>query len=86
MVFTKTSSKGQVVIPITIRKELNIHNGSILAVIAEKDLIIFKKVDSELTPADLKTLKLVEEAWKDIEEGKYKTRSKDDFFKELKEW
>ncbi len=34
----------------------------------------------------MKTLKLIEEAWKDIDKGNYKTRTKDDFFKELEEW
>ncbi len=84
--FVKTSSKGQVVIPSSIRKKLSIHEGSVFVVTTQHDIIVFKKVKTEITPEDLKTLNLVEEAWNDIESGRYKLRSKDDFFKELKEW
>ncbi len=84
--FTKTSSKGQIVIPSSIRKKLNISDGSILAVTFKDDLIILKKVSSKISPADMKTIKLIEEAWKDIDNGNYKTRTKDDFLRELEEW
>ena len=84
--FTKASSKGQVVIPRGIRKKLNIQEGSILAVAAERDLIILKKVDPKMSAEDLKTMKRVEEAWKDIEEGRYGVLSKEAFFRELKDW
>ena len=84
--FTKASSKGQVVIPRGIRKKLDIKEGSILAVVAERDLVILKKVDSKMSNEDLKTMKRVEEAWKDIEEGRYGISSKEAFFKELKDW
>ncbi len=84
--FVKTSSKGQVVIPSSIRKKLSIHEGSVFVVTTQNDIIVFKKVKTEITTEDLKTLNLVEEAWNDIEKGRYKLRSKDDFFKELKEW
>jgi AbrB family looped-hinge helix DNA binding protein len=84
--FTKASSKGQVVIPRGIRKRLDIKEGSLLAVAAERDLIILKKVDSKMSNEDLKTMKRVEEAWKDIEQGRYGIMSKEAFFKELKDW
>ncbi len=86
MEFTKASSKGQIVIPNKIRKKLGIREGSILAIAAENNMIVLKKVESGLTADDLKTLKLVEEAWKDIEKGRYKVRSREAFFEELKEW
>ena len=35
---------------------------------------------------DLKTLKLIEEAWDDIENGRFKTYSTKEFFKELEKW
>ena len=84
--FTKASSKGQIVIPRRIRKKFGIKEGSVLAVAARDDLIVLKKVEPELSAADLKSLRLVEEAWKDIEEGRYDVRSKEAFFKELKDW
>ena len=84
--FTRASSKGQVVIPAKIRKKLAIKEGSVLAVAADRDVIVLKKVNSGLSEEDLKTVRLVEEAWKDIEEGRYGVLSKEAFFKELKEW
>ena len=79
--FTRASSKGQVVIPRGIRKKLDIKEGSILAVAAERDLIILKKVDSKMSDEDLKTMRRVEEAWKDIEKGRYGFLSKEAFLK-----
>jgi AbrB family looped-hinge helix DNA binding protein len=84
--FTKASSKGQIVIPTKIRKRFKIEEGSILAVAAQNGLIVLKKIDSGLSSEDLKSLRLIEEAWKDIEEGKYSVRSKEAFFEELKDW
>ena len=84
--FTKTSSKGQIVIPSNIRRKLKIGNGSLLAVTTQDDLIVLKKVNSKISPADMKTLKLIEEAWKDLDKGNFKVRSKEDFFKEYREW
>jgi AbrB family looped-hinge helix DNA binding protein len=84
--FTRASSKGQVVIPTKIRKRLAIKEGSVLAVAADRDVILLKKVDAGLSVEDLKSMKLIEEAWKDIEEGRYGTLSKEAFFKELKDW
>ncbi|MEK6897062.1 MAG: AbrB/MazE/SpoVT family DNA-binding domain-containing protein [Nanoarchaeota archaeon] len=48
MEITKISSKGQVVIPRKIRIELNIKEGSILAIDKMKDMIIIKKIDEDL--------------------------------------
>lgn len=84
--FTKASSKGQVVIPTKIRRRFNIEEGSVLAVTAQNGLIVLKKIDSGLSAEDLKSLRLIEEAWKDIEEGRYSVHSKEAFFKELKDW
>ncbi|MDA4128266.1 MAG: AbrB/MazE/SpoVT family DNA-binding domain-containing protein [Thaumarchaeota archaeon] len=84
--FTRASSKGQIVIPTKIRKKFDIKEGSVLAVAAQNGMIVLKKMESGLSAEDLKSLRLVEEAWKDIEEGRYSVRSKEAFFKELKEW
>jgi len=83
---TKASSKGQIVIPASIRKRLDIKEGSMFGVAARKDMIVLKKLDIRMKPEDLKTLKLIEEAWKDMETGRYKTYSKKAFFEELKKW
>jgi len=83
---TKVSSKGQVVIPYEIRRKFGIRKGSILGISAKKNMIVMKKLDKEMTAEDLKTLKSIEEAWKDIEEGRYKIATPDEFFKELEKW
>jgi AbrB family looped-hinge helix DNA binding protein len=83
---TKVSSKGQIVIPQDIRTKFGLTKGSILAISAQKNVIAMKKLDTEMKTEDLKTLKLIEEAWKDIEEGRYKSATPDKFFKELAKW
>jgi AbrB family looped-hinge helix DNA binding protein len=83
---TKVSSKGQIVIPANIRKKLGVKEGSVFAVTAKKDMLVFKKLNTKMKPEDFRTLKLIEEAWEDIEKGRYKVYSKEDFFKELKKW
>ena len=80
---TRASSKGQIVIPSDIRKRLHVKEGSVFGVVAKNDTIILKKLDTKITADDMRTLKLVEESWKDIEEGRYKRTSVEDFFKEL---
>jgi len=41
---TKMSSKGQVVIPESIRKQLNLKVGSQFIVVGEKDVVILKNI------------------------------------------
>lgn len=41
---TKMSSKGQVVIPETIRKQLNLKPGSQFVVVGDKDVVILKNI------------------------------------------
>ncbi len=41
---TKLSSKGQVVIPESIRKQLNLKPGTQFVVIGEKDVVILKNI------------------------------------------
>ena len=41
---TKMSSKGQVVIPETIRKRLNLRAGSQFVVVGENDVVILKTI------------------------------------------
>jgi AbrB family looped-hinge helix DNA binding protein len=83
---TKTSSKGQVVIPTDIRKRLRIKSGTILLITTKNQMVVMKKMNAKISKEDLKTLKGVEEAWRDIEEGKYKVYSKAAFSKELAKW
>jgi len=84
--FTRVSSKGQIVIPASLRKKLGVKTGSMLAIGARKGLLVLKSVDAKLKPEDLKTIRLIEEAWKDIERGRFKTYSKRAFLREMKKW
>jgi len=61
---TKISSKGQIVIPLRIRNQLNINEGSVMAIDTANEMIILKKVDVDLIKqfknslADLKAGKI----------------------------
>lgn len=83
---TKASSKGQIVIPTDIREKLKIKEGTVFAISSKNNMIVLKKLDTKIKAEDLKTLKLLEEAWEDIENGRYKVATIDNFFKELATW
>ena len=83
---TKVSSKGQIVLPKNIRKELNIKKGSLFALTTKGKLIMLKKIEKPILKEDLITLKNVEKAWREIESGKFRKASKKDFLKELTKW
>ena len=65
MEITKISSKGQVVIPIKIRADLDIVDGSIIGIEKIKDMVIIKKMDVDL-------LKQFNNSLKDLKLGKIK--------------
>lgn len=83
---TRISSKGQVVIPQEMRKDLK--EGDKLVVIKNNGQIILKKADkfSETLKEDLEFAKRTEEAWKRYESGQFKEMEFDDFIKEVKKW
>jgi AbrB family looped-hinge helix DNA binding protein len=65
MEITKIGSKGQIVIPQKIRIELNIEDGSILAIDKMKDMIIIKKIDTDL-------VRQFKEGLEDLKSGRVK--------------
>ncbi len=83
---TKISSKGQIVIPVSMRK--NLKEGDNLIVMMEDDRIVLRKIDSltEKMRDDLEFAKRTEEAWGRIESGKGITMDFDNFLKEMKKW
>ena len=83
---TKASSKGQIVIPKRFRSELGIKEGSVFAVSKKGDIIVLKKIETGIKEEDLKSLKLIEEAWEDLENGRFNRATPDEFFKELAKW
>jgi AbrB family looped-hinge helix DNA binding protein len=84
--FTKISSKGQVVIPLDIRKKLSLKDGEPLSVTSKDDLIVLRKIKENMNKEDIETLKGISEAWKDIEEGRCKKMSEEEFLSEIKKW
>ncbi len=82
---TRMSSKGQIVIPLALRKKLAIKDGEMLAVSTKDDILVLKKVQNPLED-DLKTLDEIKEAWKEIEAGKYKKLTSENFLKEIAQW
>ncbi|MBS3070784.1 AbrB/MazE/SpoVT family DNA-binding domain-containing protein [Candidatus Pacearchaeota archaeon] len=83
---TKISSKGQIVIPSSMRKDLR--KGEELIIIKDDERFIIKKVNN-LTKnirEDLEFARKTEEAWKRIEEGKGTRMNFDDFINEMKKW
>jgi len=54
---TKMSSKGQIVIPQTVRDEIHATEGTVFAVIGSKDSLILKKI---ATPSKVDLLKELE--------------------------
>lgn len=83
---TKMSSKGQVVIPAEMRK--NISEGEKLIIIQSNDQLIMKKASKiDVSVADdLEFAKRTEAAWKRYEKGEFKTKKSEDFLKELEKW
>ena len=83
---TKMSSKGQVVIPNEMRK--NLHEGDKILIIENKGQFILKKaskLDSNLKE-DIEFAKKTEEAWRSYKKGEFKSMDSNDFLNELEKW
>jgi len=79
----KVSTKGQIVIPRSLRK--GIHSGDEFLIIKDEGRIILKNLASLAVDVkdDLLFAEKVESAWLEHDKGKFKTKSKEDFLKEL---
>ncbi len=82
----RISSKGQIVIPSKMRK--NLKEGEELLIIKDDERIILKKVESltKNMKEDLEFAKRTEEAYDRIEAGEGIKMDFDDFIKEMKKW
>lgn len=83
---TKISSKGQIVIPSEMRDDLK--EGEEFIIVKDEDRFILKKVEkiTDKMREDLEFAKRTEGAWKEIENGRCTSYSKEEFLKELKKW
>jgi len=80
----KVSTKGQIVIPNPLRR--NIHTGDEFLIVKDDSRMILKNIKdvAQDIKEDLIFAERVEKAWKDYDKGKFVTKSKDDFLKELR--
>ncbi len=79
----KVSTKGQIVIPSSLRK--GIRTGDQFLIIRHEGRMILKNM-ANLTSdirEDIVFAERVEKAWLEYDEGRFESRSKDDFLKEL---
>jgi len=83
---TKISSKGQIVIPSSMRKDLK--EGDKFLIIRDKSSFLLKKADDldEKFKEDLEFARRTEEAWERHDKGEFKTMEFEDFIKEMKKW
>ncbi|MDD2679076.1 MAG: AbrB/MazE/SpoVT family DNA-binding domain-containing protein [Candidatus Nanoarchaeia archaeon] len=83
---TKMSSKGQVVIPSEMRKEIK--EGDKLLIIKNNGQLIMKKasyLDKNLIE-DIKFARETEKSWQDYEKGNFKKMNAKKFLKEIEKW
>ncbi len=83
---TRMSSKGQIVIPLEMRKEIK--EGEKLLVIQSDGKIILKKATDadEAFQEDLEFARRTEEAWQRHDRGEFTRMSGEEFLKEIKKW
>ena len=83
---TKMSSKGQIVIPREMRKDIK--EGEKIVIIQNGNQIILKKAKdfSKNVEEELIFAKRTEEAWKRYDKGEFIRMDFDDFLREVKKW
>ena len=80
----KVSTKGQIVIPSALRG--NISNGDEFHNVKDEERIVLKNMKSIASDLrdDILFAQKVDAAWKEHDKGKFITKSKDNFLKELR--
>lgn len=82
----KMSSKGQIVIPSEMRKDIK--EGDKLVIMKNGKQLIMKKAE-EFSPTleeDLEFAKRTEKAWKEFDKGRFVSMPMDKFLEELSKW
>jgi len=79
----KVSTKGQIVIPSSLRDD--IHSGDEFLMVKDEGRLVLKSMKSLAInlKEDLVFAERVEKAWQEHDKGKFETKSKDEFLKEL---
>ena len=83
---TRMSSKGQIVIPVSMRKNLKV--GDDILIIQDDERIILKKSDklAEQMKEDLEFARRTEEAYKRIEAGEFVSIDSKNLEEEMNKW
>lgn len=83
---SRLSSKGQVVIPASMRN--NLKEGDKIVFIKSGNQIIIKKASEmdENFKEELEFARRTEEAWKEYDKGNFKSMDANEFLKEMKKW
>ena len=83
---TKMSSRGQVVIPLDMRKDLE--EGERLVIMKNDNQIILKKASdfSENIKEDLEFARRTEEAFRRVENGEFVKVDSENLFEEMDKW
>ncbi len=83
---TTISSKGQIVIPANMRKDIK--DGDKFLIIKDHSSFLLKKADDldEKFKEDLEFARRTEEAWKRHDKGEFTRMEFNDFIKEMKKW
>ena len=84
--FSKVSSKGQVVIPKSMREQFR--EGEEILFIQEGDRVIIKPASSlhEHFKEELELSKRIDEAFKRYDNGEFISLSREDFLEEIEKW
>ncbi len=83
MELTKLSTKGQIVIPETLRNGMEV--GTNFIVTKQNDLIILKKIEG-LTEQEKQEMKELGLIWKDIDKGNCESYTEKEFFDNFSKW
>lgn len=84
--FSKISSKGQVVIPKSMREQFR--EGEEILFIREGDRVIIKPANSlhKYFKEDIELSKRIDEAYKRYDNGDFISLSQEDFLEEIEKW
>lgn len=83
----RMSSKGQFVMPLSMRRRLKMRKGEKLMLVENKGTIVVRPVkELENLNEELYLMRLASKGWEQLKKGKVKKRSKEKFLQELSSW
>jgi bifunctional DNA-binding transcriptional regulator/antitoxin component of YhaV-PrlF toxin-antitoxin module len=71
-----------------VRNRLGIQAGNVFAILTPRkgNLVVLRKIDSKSLQADLRILREIERAWREIERGEARRATRKGFVEELETW